>query len=160
MEEYRMKICRETMMLAAAAVLAPGISGCATLVSGTHETISVSSDPPDAEVRVIGRDDVYRTPARIRLHRSSEDYLFIGKQGYHTERVYLERDVHMGTVIGFFAFMVPAAVDVLTGAFAGHAKGDVHVVLSQRHPGEILEVREWRSGTEPRELQPSDRGVQ
>jgi hypothetical protein len=149
-----MPTCRTVAMCVAAAWLAASAAGCATLTSGTHETISVSSDPPGAHVQVLGRDTLYTTPAEVRVHRPTEDYLLISKDGYHSVRVRLEREIHKAGELSL-ALLYPGAIDLMTGAIVGNAQADVHVVLTMRREGEMLQVREWWP---PADTGPEDTG--
>jgi hypothetical protein len=67
--------------LAALSVLLTN-GGCATIVRGTHQTVSVDTDPPGVKVLVDGRQ--YITPAEISLRRKVPHQAILEKDGYRT----------------------------------------------------------------------------
>src|SRR5262245_57608074 len=59
-------------------------SGCATVLSGTTDTVRINSVPADATVLVDGRS--YQTPVSLTLSRTRSYDVIIHKDGYLTVR--------------------------------------------------------------------------
>jgi uncharacterized protein YceK len=74
--------------LIAACFIVISLSGCATIITGSHQKVQVSSEPSGATVRVDDKDE-YVTPARIRLRRNTDHQLVFTKDGYVQETVKL-----------------------------------------------------------------------
>ena len=101
--------------------------GCATIVSGTHQDIVVSSNPPGAYFEVRNRDDVMvergETPSTITVDRAKRPYW---PQRYRVTMTYnlVERhSVHGTRMNGWFFWNVILGglfgmllVDPMTGA--------------------------------------------
>jgi len=86
---------RITAWLAAGLWLCAGLGagGCATIVHGRYQTIPVTSEPPGADVRVVGVVQA-TTPGKIRLKRKVRSaVLRVEKAGYRPHEVRLSRHV-------------------------------------------------------------------
>lgn len=57
------------------------VSGCATVVKGTTQSIPVNSDPTGAEV-VVNNNVLGTTPTEIKLKRKRDHQVVIRKEGY------------------------------------------------------------------------------
>lgn len=90
--------------------------GCATIVNGTTQKISVSSDPPGATVTVDG-NEVYTTPATIKVSRKRDHVVTIAKEGFATEQIPLIRTLS-GAVAGniLAGGLIGWGVDAISGA--------------------------------------------
>ena len=106
--------------LIAIAMIGVNFAGCATIVTGTKDTVLISSVPPGAIVEIQGK--VISTPADVTLSRS-----FFGSEraratltGYQTRRFRIQREFNMwtlGNVVTLF-FLTP--VDMLSGAIVNY----------------------------------------
>jgi hypothetical protein len=83
-----------------------GATGCASIIHGTKQELSVSTNP--AEATVSDGQTTVRTPGKLTLSRDRDHVLTISKPGYETESV---RVVHVisGAVAG----------NILAGGFIG-----------------------------------------
>jgi len=109
-----------------AAGLATGLTGCATIINGKNETISVTTTPPGAEVHIKSADGSFSTtaisPATIVVPRGSgyfhgNDYIVnVAKDGYaaqtdqfthHVSGWYAGGNLLFGGLIGYL-FVDPA----------------------------------------------------
>jgi hypothetical protein len=97
-------------ILAAAAVL---VSGCATLIHGSHQTIPITSDPPGAQLSIGGSQ--YITPAEVSLARDQEYQAVFTKPGYQTQTAAVHSSFSGVTFIDLI-FIIPWAVDLADGA--------------------------------------------
>jgi PEGA domain len=106
------KILFAIILLAAAAYA----QGCASIMHGSEQQVTVSSRPIGADVVV---DDGLRTktPAVLTLSRKSSHMLEISYEGYQKETVEIKRVVS-GAAFGnlLFGGLIGAAVDTSTGA--------------------------------------------
>jgi len=78
---------RVMTVILVAVVGAMGATGCASIVNGKTETISVRSHPPGARVRVPGTTISGITPMKITLPRNKVSNVVIEKAGYESQSV-------------------------------------------------------------------------
>jgi len=109
--------------------------GCATLHHGSHQEISVVSDPPGAsvEVRCGKPQPAAMTPATVRLPRRAEECsLILTRPGFRSETVVFESSANrwvwanfagpiIGGGIGATRHSDQAFIDFLLGALLGGA---------------------------------------
>lgn len=140
----------------AALLLCVSMWGCATMMTGTTETVHIDSVPPDATVTVNG--DTYRTPAVLTLSRARSHSVTVSKEGFLTVQRVISRVGNPATagsaLVGGMLFL---AVDQGTGgAFRLHPTF-LSVELAPQLPDEIV----YRSGTAaaqaPHPSRPGDR---
>ena len=92
-------------------VLCAGITGCTTSIDpALLDTISVSSNPPSAAVRLNGVA-VGRTPTTVTLDRNSNYELTVGKGGFAPEVTYLKPTLRTNDN-GSLDFGFPSKVNV------------------------------------------------
>lgn len=73
-------------------------SGCASIVNGSKQEISVSSNPPGAKVYADGLGP-WEAPTTLRLKGKTDHLLLFTKDGYEPESRMLTREVS-GAVFG------------------------------------------------------------
>lgn len=98
----------------------PGISGCATIISGSSQDVKFISDPPGALVKVGDVEAV--TPATLALPRSRFHVVQISKDGYHTAEVALrteEHPVQYLNMVLMFAAIIPCFVGIVVDNATG-----------------------------------------
>lgn len=100
-------------MLLIAAIL----NSCATIVQGSHQSISISSNPTNAYIWV-DRNYVGNTPLIVDMSRKDTHIVRIELPGYQAYEICLARKVN-GWIFGniIFGGVVGIAVDAITGAF-------------------------------------------
>lgn len=125
------------------AFAACGLTGCATIISGTKDGINVTSTPPGAKVLVDGRQE-FTTPARLKLSRKHEHTLLVSMPGYHTEEVSLSQGVN-GWVFGNLVIggIIGIVVDLMSGATGDISPDNVQVDLVAVPPGQPVITRHW-----------------
>jgi len=118
----------------AALALAILVAGCATILSGTKQEVSVSTTPPGAEVQVKtnGGLTVYSgtTPASCRLPRGREYLVSIKMEGYKEQELYISREFNAwfignllcGGVLGM-------VIDAVDGAMWNLDPDAIHIEL-------------------------------
>ncbi|MBV9570361.1 MAG: hypothetical protein JO056_03880 [Alphaproteobacteria bacterium] len=115
--------------VAAVAVLGVALSGCATVLMGTTQTVSVSSPPVRGARCVVFGEDMYRdlvTPGSVRVPRSREDLTVIcTKRGFKEAKA---------VVASHFNFVTAgnAVAGGLTGIIVDASTG-----ANDSYPGEI-----------------------
>jgi hypothetical protein len=92
------------------------LAGCASIISGTTQTIQVDSTPAQAFI-YVDDDSVGTTPASITLKRASEHELRIELEGYKPYTTPIRQTIN-GWVFGnaLLGGVIGIAVDVSTGA--------------------------------------------
>lgn len=102
-------------LLAISMVLA-FISGCATVVKGSHQGVPISSNPPGADVLVDG-NLVGQTPLKVEMKRKHDHLVTVQKKGYQPRSIAVVKDVG-GAVWGniLVGGLIGWGVDATTGA--------------------------------------------
>ena len=125
-----------TVTLAVATALAA--TGCATLFSSKAKTITIESDPPQADILVDG-SPVGQTPAQISLSNSEPHAISIAKPGYHAAGCQLLTSTGGGwVVLDVVTGFVPAIIDAATASWNKLDRTECRVRLAQdgAAPGE------------------------
>ncbi|HYG36474.1 MAG TPA: hypothetical protein VEC99_16895 [Clostridia bacterium] len=125
--------------------LALAVAGCASIVSGGRQSVSIKSQPSDAKVTVFDMNGkqaaVGQSPAHFRLPRShgffakAEYRIIIEKQGYKNTEVQLEANLngwYFGNFLigGLLGFVV---IDPATGAMWSLSPKAVDKVLETQN---------------------------
>ncbi len=97
-------------------ITALGLSGCATIVSGTTQRVAVTSQPTGAKVTADGKM-TSTTPTDFTLERKTDHALEFSKEGYKTATVMLKRTMNgMGFGNALVGGMIGVGVDMVSGA--------------------------------------------
>lgn len=113
------------------------IQGCATVMQGGTQQITVGSVPPGATVVVDGFQRL-KTPVVVELSRKEPHRLEISMDGYHTETVEIRNvssSMPMGNVIA--GGLIGFAIDHSTGAAFRLVPEIVHVSLRPAVPEKL-----------------------
>ena len=126
---------------AALAVIAAMLlsSGCATIVSGPRQQITVNSEPGGAAVKItVGGSEVASgtTPFPASVPRVDTDdarcVIEVSKPGYATTAVALKSKMNPMTAGNLVSFFIPGViVDIGSGAFYEYTTPQVTVALEQ-----------------------------
>jgi len=117
-------------------ILAVFAAGCASIISGTKQEVSVGSTPPGATVtfKTTGGMTVFTgtTPASCRLPRSDNYLVVIKMDGYKDQEIYINRDFN-GWFIGnlLCGGLIGMVVDAVDGAMWNLAPDQIHVELAK-----------------------------
>ena len=60
----------------------PFCGGCATLMRGTHQTLSFATFPPEARINLDGKE--YIAPVEVSVRRKEIHHVVVSKEGYRT----------------------------------------------------------------------------
>ncbi len=108
-----------------ASVVLIACSGCATLISGTKQTITVDSDPPGALVRIGEYSGI--TPVTLRIPKG-KDYRVEVSRGADKRTVTLNRNLDPVTLLNLIPPMWPGfIIDAMTGAITKYDAAIVSV---------------------------------
>ena len=116
-------------------VLAPLLSGCATVIHGTRQNVRVETDPPGATASA--GDQKITTPGVLRLRRKEKALeIVVEKAGYETRRVALTRK---DSALQWFNMIgIPAGVVAGASAGADHSSSDISSGLRNTATGAIV----------------------
>jgi hypothetical protein len=108
--------------IAALAALSAALSGCGTIIQGTHEDIAVSTTPDGAQCDLTRKGEhlatINATPSKVTVRKTKDDILLTcNKVGYQNSSQYL----HSGMAAGTFGNIIAGGVvgwgiDSATGA--------------------------------------------
>ena len=97
-------------------VMALSLTSCATIVSGSRQTINFNSTPTNATVVVDGQE-IGKTPLETKLERKHEHKVEIKLDGYKTYSVEMKKtfnEWYIGNIL--FGGLIGIVVDPITGA--------------------------------------------
>ena len=119
-------------------------SGCATLIHGTTQTVSISSEPEGADVYEMG-NNLGKTPIALELSRKKKFHSLVLKlDGYKDERVRITRVVSGSVAANILLFPVGAligwGVDAASGAQWRLVPEEVFVEMKPAQLGETTET--------------------
>ncbi len=106
---------KSLVLLVLLGIVGQGLSGCASIIDGTSQKVSFSSNPSSAEVTVDGRA-VGKTPMTEDLSKKDTHTVRISLSGYHSYEVTLIKKVNSwvwGNLV--FGGLIGLGVDALTG---------------------------------------------
>jgi len=107
-------------MLRTILTLAVILTGCATVLTGTTQRVTIDSTPQGADVIIDGYM-MGTTPTILRLDRDVNAIIDGGKdvrlelEGYYADRYYLDVDIEPTTILNVF-FPPGFALDAVSGA--------------------------------------------
>lgn len=106
-------------------------AGCATIIHGSRQDVSVASTPTGAHVVVDGAQ-VGETPYVARLSRKERHTVRVELDGYHPYEVAIRRSTS-GWVWGNIVFggLIGLAVDAITGGIYKLEPAEIEAVLNQ-----------------------------
>ncbi len=110
------------------------IVGCATIISGSKQQVSVNSTPENAEVSVktLGGISVFngRTPASVTLARKNEYLVTVKLSGYSDQTIQISKSVNTWVIGNLLCGGIPGlVVDGVTGALWNLEPEAIHVAL-------------------------------
>lgn len=105
------------------------LTGCATLFNDSLKTVTMTSDPNQAEVYVNG-NRMGTTPVSLDLANSQSHTVVFRKAGYTEITCVLNAQVDaLWVVLDVLGGLLPVIVDAATGAWKGIERGACNVVL-------------------------------
>lgn len=107
--EKIMKQVLSTSLLASTILM----TGCATVISGTSESVTIDSSPQKAEVYIDGAM-VGVTPMTLKLEKNKKDSVMVKKEGFKPQSRELTKQYDPVTLVSFF--WDASTTDFITGA--------------------------------------------
>lgn len=90
-------------------------SGCATIVHGNRQTVTINSEPQGASVKLDGLKG--KTPFSASLARNNDYVVSIRKEGYKEEQVQITKSFSGLSIIGNILWLlVGVVVDFASGS--------------------------------------------
>jgi hypothetical protein len=124
-----------------AAVLALPCVGCASVVRGTTENISIATTPAGATAEISGLEipTACVTPCVVQAKRNADITVSINKEGYEPQVIPLTKEVPGTAAAGFAGNLLAGGligmgVDAATGAAQDHKPNPVIVTLQPIAP--------------------------
>ena len=129
---------KKLVCLTAIAAAGLMLTGCASIISGTHQDITINSAPQSADVRVesltLSQNTVTfegKTPAKTSLARKGSYLVTISMNGYEKAQVSIDNGGMNGWVWGNIVLggLVGILIDISDGAAMNLQPGDINVTL-------------------------------
>jgi hypothetical protein len=111
------------------------MSSCATLFSGSTQSVAIASSTKDAKIYVDG-EFVGKDYARVELKKAKNHYVDIKKDGFKPAYKNITKDLQAGWVILdvlLLELVVPIVVDAITGAWYELSPDNINVELEPEH---------------------------
>ena len=106
---------RRTVSILLALALGWTTSGCATIVHGNRQTVTVNSEPDGAIVKIDGLKG--KTPFSASLARNNDYVVSIKKEGYKEEQVQITKSFSGLSIIGNILWLlVGVVIDFASGS--------------------------------------------
>ncbi|MDO4695335.1 PEGA domain-containing protein [Porphyromonas sp.] len=121
-----------TFVAAIALIFTLLFSSCATIFTGTTDTIRFNSDPQGATVYIDGVE-ICKTPCTYDVPRSLADkQLEVRLDGYEVKVLTLSRKFNTMTVLNIFNGLVGWAIDAATGAMMQYSRKGYDITLTKK----------------------------
>jgi hypothetical protein len=107
------------------------ITGCATVFTGTHDQISISSEPSGAKV-VLNGNEMGRTPVTIPVSRTlGTTTMTLKKQGFEDKSFALQSGFNTIALLDIFLWPT-FIVDAATGSIVKYTQTNYNIELDKR----------------------------
>lgn len=106
-------------------------SGCATIIHGTTQNVSINSNPPGAKASIDGLK--IETPNSVTLARNKDYIVNVEKEGYKPGQAQITRKFDgLPVIAGNILWLLPGVlVDILAGGAWNLTPEQVNVTLAQ-----------------------------
>ena len=127
-----MKMRRLVAAVAASSIMVLGVAGCAVVMKGQYEDVSINATEERARVTVNGEDMGF-TPLKLRLASNKEYRIEFEKPGFEKKVVRLTNNIGPGYIIADILLgLVPIVIDAATGAWYQLDQTNVNAVLERQ----------------------------
>ena len=138
------------MRILAILALALSTAGCATIVRGTTEQITVTTEPTGARVSA-SLAHACVSPCTFTVARKDEFIVSISKEGYKTQEIPVKTQLSGGGVAGaagniLIGGVIGLGVDAVTGSTLDHTPNPVRAILELREPA----IKPGKPGKHPK----------
>ena len=105
-------------------------TGCATIVHGNRQTVTINSEPTGASVKIDGLKG--KTPFSTSLARNNDYVVSVKKEGYKEEQVQINKSFSGLTIIGNILWLlIGVIVDFASGSAFNLNPTNVNVELEK-----------------------------
>jgi hypothetical protein len=118
----------KSALLAAALATSLSLGGCATVLTGSNQTITVNSDVPGAQV-TLNNFPLGVTPLVVSLRRGHEGLLSVQAPGYMPAQVALNKGFNAIALLNLFT-LLGFTTDFITGAIYAYEPSTYFVTLA------------------------------
>ncbi|MBL91405.1 MAG: hypothetical protein CMH56_06275 [Myxococcales bacterium] len=104
---------------------------CATLFTGTQQTIHVDSEPQGAVIWIDGLE-VAETPATLEIEKPAmvkDKRITLRLDGYADRSFVLQKSFNMVSLLNLFTGSIGFIVDILTGAFFEYSQSEYNIKM-------------------------------
>lgn len=121
-------------------ILAATLAGCATVLTGTTQRVTIDSTPQGADIIIDGYM-MGTTPARLRLDRDVNAIIDGGKDirleldGYYADGYFLDADIEPTTILNVL-FPFGFALDAVSGAIMKYDSEYYNISLVPERPAQ------------------------
>jgi len=125
--------------------------GCATVINGTTQKISVDTGPCGADCQVVGDSARYTTPCQLELKRKEDHLVKITKESYEPETVDIKHSMS-GVVVGnvLLGGLIGVGVDAADGAACKLTPEKINITMKAiPQPEPALEAQPVTVAPEP-----------
>lgn len=102
------------------------LAGCASIIKGTNQSVTVNSDPDGADVMVDGMQ-MGTTPVTLVLKKNKYNTILVQKKGYKSQTLPLGKAYDVIAILNFFWDC--STTDFLTGAAYEYQPSSYHFKL-------------------------------
>ena len=121
---------KKTVSVFLAVSLAWTTIGCATIVHGNRQTVTINSEPAGASVRIDGLKG--KTPFSTSLARNNDYVVSVKKEGYQEEQVQITKSFSGLSIIGnVFFLLIGVVIDFASGSAYNLHPTEVNVELEK-----------------------------
>ena len=111
-------------------ITAIALSGCASIIRGSHQEVHVETAPTGADVYHEETRRRWSSPASSELARNSRHVLLVEAQGYRSQEVYIRSEASVAWwIIDAFSLGIGNALDAAIGGLFNLKPERVYVVL-------------------------------
>ncbi|QOW11416.1 PEGA domain-containing protein [Kaistella flava (ex Peng et al. 2021)] len=124
---------KKVLSYASVAIIAISMTSCATIFTGTKDSITFNSTPEGAKVVHKGIEKCV-TPCTVDITRSlSKQMIEIKKEGYETKEVKLDKDFNPVTLVNLlFGGIIGFGIDLGSGSFVKYADKSHKIELAPK----------------------------
>lgn len=105
-----------------------GFSGCSTIIKGTTQVVTVTSEPSNAEVRIDG-NNMGKTPLSVSLKKNTYSSITVSKSGYSTQIKQMQKSYDPVTLLSTFWDL--STTDMISGAAYEYQPNTYHFSLEK-----------------------------
>jgi hypothetical protein len=122
-----MKVLKQIQIYVVCLIVLTTTQSCATLFTGTKDTVYIQSQPTGAKIEINGME-VGTTPTSLQLKRKDNPVILLKKEGYHNKMFSPTKAfnnvaiVNLGNLLGW-------VIDVSTGAINVYDKKTYDIKL-------------------------------